>query len=146
MGAWFCGSCLFGRVSSRQKSFPNNDGDMFNGSCVIHAVSVCLAVWWIPQMLRRSVVREKFGISGGGCSDCLVSTFCAPCSMSQMNMELKSRAATSASIHMEGYPREQQRMLYDDNLPPYNDSSSANRPQPSSQPQDIQGKPEIRKD
>jgi len=59
--------------------------------------------------MKRGEIRDRFGIEGNGCTDCLVSCFCQPCSLAQMNMELKERAATGGMPPAaQGYVQQQQ--------------------------------------
>ncbi|KAK1066141.1 hypothetical protein LTR74_007359 [Friedmanniomyces endolithicus] len=71
---------MFGRVDQRLEKFPETN---------------YVALQWIPVWLKRKELRNKFGIQGNGCTDCLVSYFCHPCSIAQMETELKDRAATA---------------------------------------------------
>ncbi|KAK0941704.1 hypothetical protein LTR48_000283 [Friedmanniomyces endolithicus] len=78
--AWCCNCFMFGRVDQRLEKFPETN---------------YVALQWIPVWLKRKELRTKFGIQGNGCTDCLVSYFCHPCSIAQMETELKDRAATA---------------------------------------------------
>ncbi|KAK0855716.1 hypothetical protein LTS02_010988 [Friedmanniomyces endolithicus] len=78
--AWCCNCFMFGRVDQRLEKFPETN---------------YVALQWIPVWLKRKELRNKFGIQGNGCTDCLVSYFCHPCSIAQMETELKDRAATA---------------------------------------------------
>ena len=71
-------------------------------------------------MLRRQDIRKELGIKGDSCTDCLVSAFCGVCSVAQMNMEVKGRASKRRAQGGElppGYSQEQERMVYEENLP-----------------------------
>ncbi|CZT24148.1 uncharacterized protein RCC_09865 [Ramularia collo-cygni] len=94
-GALWCTSCFFGKVMTRNDAYPVpvQDADFCTPCCGLHYASHliygCFAVvWW-----RRNAQRQKFGIRGNGCEDCLAST-CCPCFvLPQMNSDLKTRAA-----------------------------------------------------
>lgn len=52
---------------------------------------------------------------GNGCTDCLAAAFCAPCTLAQMEMEIKDRAKTQQTgvdFKNGGYTSQQQRMVY----------------------------------
>lgn len=120
MGAWFCPCFLYGRLSARYKALPNQSDSMTNGSCSIWFLSSCIGLWWVPQMLRRQEMRQRFDIEGNGCTDFLVTACCGPCSLAQMNMEMKEQAGKPmrGTKDSEGYGREQQHMIYNAQQPP----------------------------
>jgi hypothetical protein len=70
-------------------------------------------------MLRRQEIREEFHIRGDSCTDCLVTTFCGPCSLAQMNMEVKGKTGKILGQQEEtlpSYSREEERMVYSRNV------------------------------
>jgi|SRR5690242_1792130 len=122
MGAWFCPCFLFGRLSSRYEALPGDDDGIANAQCCLWTVTSWAGLWWIPQTLRRQAIRERLGIEGDSCNDCLVSTFCGACSLAQMNMEVKSQVGkplTKQGHELFAYTRDNERMDYDENLPSY---------------------------
>lgn len=100
LASWFCSCFLYGRISSRLDNFPNTapqDIEYWNGSCCIWYAAACVGFQWVPQMLRRQELRQRLSLRGDGCTDCLASYFCAPCSLAQMETELKDRAQKAQS-------------------------------------------------
>jgi len=52
---------------------------------------------------------------GNGCTDCLAAAFCSPCTLAQMEMEIKDRARnqqTGIDVKNAGYTSQQQGMVY----------------------------------
>ncbi|KAL4631104.1 hypothetical protein GN956_G14860 [Arapaima gigas] len=43
------------------------------------------------SLAMRVSVRQRYGITGSICNDCLYSTFCVPCSWCQISREMKIR-------------------------------------------------------
>ncbi|KAF2719008.1 PLAC8-domain-containing protein [Polychaeton citri CBS 116435] len=116
LASWFCSCFLYGRLSSRAKNFPRTekaDIEYANGSCCVWYATACFGFSWVPQMLRRQEIRQQFGIKGNGCNDCLAAFCCAPCSLAQMETELKDRAEKAKSAGLQqGYPVQAQGMVY----------------------------------
>ncbi|CAF3560568.1 unnamed protein product [Rotaria socialis] len=83
---WCCLPCLFG----------DNAEKIDGSSCV----GMCLAYWllahcdlcWVPHLMKRKKLREKFHFKEDTAVDCLVTAFCAPCAVCQEARELKLRA------------------------------------------------------
>ncbi|KAJ2978560.1 hypothetical protein NQ176_g3755 [Zarea fungicola] len=107
MGAWCCTCFAFGRASDRLRAFPDTDTDnfsLFNGSCFMFTLASMCSLSCIPVWMQRKDLREKFGIRGGGCGDCMVASCCLPCAVSQINMELKKRAEKQQNVvQTKGY-------------------------------------------
>lgn len=63
-------------------------------------------------------MREKWGIKGSGFKDCCATFWCTPCTLAQMNMEVKkrgevARAASAGAVGGEkGYGRVEGGMVY----------------------------------
>ncbi|KAM9455812.1 cornifelin homolog B isoform 2-T3 [Clarias gariepinus] len=47
----------------------------------------------------RVSMRQRYGIKGTLCDDCLVATFCTPCVWCQMSREMKVRAIPIALVN-----------------------------------------------
>ncbi|KAK4892736.1 hypothetical protein LTR27_008835 [Elasticomyces elasticus] len=96
LASWFCACFMFGRVDYRLKRFPSqnkDDFDLCNAACGLLCLSGCVHLGFFPVLLMRQETRKKFGIKGNSCTDCLASWCCLPCTIGQMNTELKDRAA-----------------------------------------------------
>ena len=60
------------------RNFPDDNMEnmsSFNSSCLAMCGASVFHLGWIPLLLKRGEVRQKFGINGSGCMDCLVSVF-----------------------------------------------------------------------
>ncbi|KAK0272169.1 hypothetical protein LTR91_010223 [Friedmanniomyces endolithicus] len=118
--AWCCNCFMFGRVDQRLEKYPETNRDefsLFSSGCFILGISNYCGLQWIPVWLKRKELRSRFGIQGNGCTDCLVSFCCHPCSIAQMETELKDRAATASTGMGEkqapvGYAQQQDAMDY----------------------------------
>jgi Cys-rich protein (TIGR01571 family) len=80
-------------------AFGTNAEKIDDSSCV----GMCLAYWvlgscylcWIPHMMKRKVLRQKFSLKPDPCDDCLVAAFCGPCGVCQEARELKAKGMYS---------------------------------------------------
>ena len=61
-------------------------------------------------MMKRSELRQKFGIKGNCCSDCCVSLCCLCCALIQQDKEVKSRMQQQYGAVTEGYQLVQEGM------------------------------------
>ncbi|KAK3628513.1 hypothetical protein LTR56_018558 [Elasticomyces elasticus] len=96
LASWFCACFMFGRVDYRLKRFPSqtkDDFDLCNSACGMLCLSFYVHLGCVPVLLMRQELRKKFGIKGNSCTDCLAGWCCLPCTIGQMNTELKDRAA-----------------------------------------------------
>lgn len=76
LASWCCTCFTFGRAAERMKTFPDPDPEKlsnWNGPCAIMCAANCFSLGWIPIWLQRTEIRNRFGIEGNGCTDCLVS-------------------------------------------------------------------------
>ncbi|UJR19102.1 hypothetical protein I4U23_022233 [Adineta vaga] len=89
-GYW-CSPCLFGI------NVEKIDGSSCVGCGLAYGVSSLFALCWIPHMFKRKVLRDKYNLKAEPCHDCLVSAFCAPCSLCQEAREIKSRSEPQGS-------------------------------------------------
>ena len=55
--------------------------NMTNENCLIMCGAACFGVSWLPLLLKRGEVRNRFGIPGEPINDCLLSFFCGVCSI-----------------------------------------------------------------
>src|SRR5689334_19736482 len=42
-------------------------------------------------MMQRGEIRQKYGLKGNGCTDCLMACCCTPCDLTQQDKEVKTR-------------------------------------------------------
>ncbi|KAK4550742.1 hypothetical protein LTR36_000321 [Oleoguttula mirabilis] len=113
-----CGCFVFGRTSQRLEKFPDTNThhfNLFSGSCAILYAGLHVHLGWLPVLLQRQELRQKFGIKGNGYTDCLASYCCQPCTLAQMEMEMKDRAATAETVgntQEVGYVTREHGMVY----------------------------------
>ncbi|KAJ6442932.1 PLAC8 family domain-containing protein [Purpureocillium lavendulum] len=82
----------FGRGVERMKD-PSKDVGVVNAECLVFLGIECLTgCGCLYNILRRSEMRQTYGIKGNGCSDCLVSSFCLCCAVIQQEKESEVRA------------------------------------------------------
>ncbi|KAF2204333.1 PLAC8-domain-containing protein [Delitschia confertaspora ATCC 74209] len=90
--SWCCPCILYGRAHHRVKSNGNMQNySCTNSACLIYAGMACLGLSWIPAMLERGDLREKYHLKGNGCTDCLCACCCAPCDLTQQDKETEYR-------------------------------------------------------
>ncbi|KAJ7065305.1 PLAC8-domain-containing protein [Mycena amicta] len=69
---------------------PNPDVGCCSGSCWAHCcLTSFFGVGFILQCINRGEVRGRYGISGGGCGDCMASCCCGPCDLVQVSREIE---------------------------------------------------------
>lgn len=42
-------------------------------------------------MMQRGEIRQKYGLKGNGCTDCLMACCCTPCDLTQQDKEVQTR-------------------------------------------------------
>ncbi|CAF0759820.1 unnamed protein product [Adineta steineri] len=84
-GFW-CLPCLFG------DNVEKIDGSSCVGCCLAYWASSTCFLCWIPHMMKRKVLRQKYLLEEEPCHDCLVTACCGPCAVCQAARELKSRS------------------------------------------------------
>jgi Cys-rich protein (TIGR01571 family) len=85
----------------------NNEAkhDTCNGDCFVYCVAASCGFGWVMSMMRRTEVRNKFGIEGSACGDCCMSFCCVCCVEMQNAKECKSRlpGGTDNGVNTQGY-------------------------------------------
>ncbi|KAK7029650.1 hypothetical protein VNI00_014348 [Paramarasmius palmivorus] len=91
--AWCCPCIVHGqnkqRFAALQRGSPEPDPGCCSGDCWLHCCLTGFGWGWVLQMLNRSNVRERYGISGGCCGDCWTALCCTPCELAQERIELQ---------------------------------------------------------
>ncbi|CAF0722778.1 unnamed protein product [Adineta steineri] len=80
-----CLPCTFG------DNVEKTDGTSCIGCCLAYWVSSACYLCWVPHMMKRKVLRQKYLLKPEPCHDCLVTACCGPCAVCQEARELKSR-------------------------------------------------------
>ncbi|CAF3342508.1 unnamed protein product [Rotaria socialis] len=83
---WCCAPCLYGENAEKI------DGSSCFGSCCIWYLLAQCSLCCLVHMGKRQTLRDRFGLAED-CSDCVATTFCAPCAICQEARELKFRSA-----------------------------------------------------
>ncbi|CAF3737532.1 unnamed protein product [Adineta steineri] len=83
-----CLPCLFGQNAEKI------DGSSCVACCLAYWITGACSLCWIPHMIKRKVLREKYLLKPDPCHDCLVAACCGPCGVCQEARELKSRSVT----------------------------------------------------
>ncbi|KAJ5928991.1 PLAC8-domain-containing protein [Penicillium verhagenii] len=91
MLATFCPCALLGRTSSRLRDPELKESNYINGDCCIYLASNYCYLCWVPLMFKRRHTRQKFGISGSGCNDCMAACFCPCCLLVQQEKEVETQ-------------------------------------------------------
>jgi Cys-rich protein (TIGR01571 family) len=116
----WCGPCIFGRTDHRLTHFPHSPEESnfswCNSSCMIMCCALTLLIPGLPLWMQRDKVRQKFGVRGGGCIDCL-ATWCLPCcTQIQQDNELQEQArlltASNAANNAQVYQQQDNKMVY----------------------------------
>jgi Cys-rich protein (TIGR01571 family) len=111
---------MFGKTEHRLANFPHAPEDSgyscCNASCMIMCFAIGFLVPGLPLWMQREKVRQKFGIRGGGCLDC-VATWCLPCcTQIQQDNELQEQArlltASNAANNAQVYQQQDNKMVY----------------------------------
>jgi len=89
----WCLPCVqYGRISHRLNKDASLKGwSFFNGNCVGYYALTCCGMQWIMQMMQRGEIRERYGLTGNGCTDCLCACCCGPCDLVQQDKEIDQR-------------------------------------------------------
>ena len=84
-GFW-CLPCLFGQ------NVEKIDGSSCVGCGLAYFAAGCCYLCWVPHMLKRKVLREKYQLKPEPCHDCLVAACCGPCGICQEAREIQAKS------------------------------------------------------
>jgi Cys-rich protein (TIGR01571 family) len=93
-GFW-CHPCLYGINAEKI------DGSSCVGSCLVYCLTSIFHLCWLPHMSKRKTLRMKYRLKEEPCHDCLVTAFCAGCSVCQEARELKTRGTHPRDFRIE---------------------------------------------
>lgn len=94
IAGWFLPCIVYGKNKTRMEALeqgaPHAQGGELLGSDTITygALHFC-GVGWVLGMANRSATRAHYKIEGDAVSDCLLSTFCFPCALTQQSREIE---------------------------------------------------------
>ncbi|KAF7522109.1 hypothetical protein G7054_g12254 [Neopestalotiopsis clavispora] len=112
-----CSSCivsccipciLVGQTSERLRDPTMQTASDLNNDCMIHG-GLCFftGFHWVYTMLKRTEIRERFGIPGSSFGDCCTAFWCHCCAVIQQDNEVKARLRPATGpVHMP-YQQEQ---------------------------------------
>jgi Cys-rich protein (TIGR01571 family) len=122
---------LYGRTASRLRH-GGNDPESANGDCAVFCgVHVLTGCGFIMGMMKRTEIRERYGIKGSGCGDCCVSFWCLCCTLIQQDKEVRDRErARGAMIGVDatGYQPYGQQMNMSASPPTYQEPKPSQAP------------------
>jgi Cys-rich protein (TIGR01571 family) len=76
--------------------------EAMNTDCMIMCgITYFTGCGWIYAMMKRTEIRERFGIRGSGSGDCCTAYWCPCCVLIQQEKEVQSR--TAAGPITQGY-------------------------------------------
>jgi hypothetical protein len=89
-----------------------------NNVCLIHgALCAFTGFHWVYTMLKRTEIRERFGIPGSSFGDCCTSYWCHCCAVIQQDNEVKSRLHHTGPVQQQ-YQQQPNMMMMPQSPPP----------------------------
>ncbi|KAK1964792.1 PLAC8 family protein [Colletotrichum sublineola] len=91
-----CLPCLLvGKTSERLRDPTMQTYEAINTDCLLmFGISFFTGCGWVYAMMKRTEIRERFGIRGSGFSDCCVTYWCSCCAVIQHDKEVQARMST----------------------------------------------------
>jgi Cys-rich protein (TIGR01571 family) len=137
-----CPCILHGYTAQRldpQKGNDESKHDCCNGDCGVFCLASSCGFGWIMTMMRRTEIRNKYGIEGGALGDCCFSCCCNCCAELQMSKEVKQRNEQGA-VNSRGFvPQPGMTMEYQPSpLPEVSQSPKQQQQQQYQSPQQFQ--------
>ncbi|KAL2006738.1 hypothetical protein VTN00DRAFT_9406 [Thermoascus crustaceus] len=95
-----CGWCLpcflFGKTQARMKDPSLKNFSYCNGDCCLWLCLGYCGASWVLQTIKRGEMRERYGIEGSCCGDCMRSWCCPCCGLVQEEKEAQRRIVQEA--------------------------------------------------
>ncbi|GIL81802.1 hypothetical protein Vretimale_1405 [Volvox reticuliferus] len=89
--AWCCPCCAYGSEVEKLGAGEVVCGGNCYGACLCYYLTSLIGVCCILHMGTRSRIREKYGIAGSSCNDCLLTMCCPLCAICQETREVTKR-------------------------------------------------------
>ncbi|PNH09554.1 Protein PLANT CADMIUM RESISTANCE 3 [Tetrabaena socialis] len=128
-----CTPCAYGSNVSRMPPSVICGGSCV-GACFAYMGMTALGLPCLLHMCSRGYVRQKYGIPGDGCTDCLATCCCPLCAMCQEGRELTIRGCGPGGIELNKPPG-QQEMYAIVPVPPPAPQGAAGHQHPQQYPQ-----------
>ncbi|KDN69447.1 putative PLAC8 family protein [Colletotrichum sublineola] len=88
-------NCVVGKTSERLRDPTMQTYEAINTDCLLmFGISFFTGCGWVYAMMKRTEIRERFGIRGSGFSDCCVTYWCSCCAVIQHDKEVQARMST----------------------------------------------------
>ncbi|GFR45477.1 hypothetical protein Agub_g6878 [Astrephomene gubernaculifera] len=94
---FLCTPCSFGQVVARMPPQVCCGGSCY-GACFAYSLLAECGLCCAMHIPARMWLREKYGIPGDCCTDCLYTTFCPCCAICQEHRELLIRGVVYAGM------------------------------------------------
>ncbi|KAJ5175409.1 PLAC8-domain-containing protein [Penicillium canariense] len=72
---------------------PSGNASPRQKFCCLYAATHYCHLCWVPLMMKRREIRQRFGIGGSSCNDCIVACACGCCSLMQQEKEVEVQYA-----------------------------------------------------
>ncbi|KAL5611584.1 uncharacterized protein BROUX77_001740 [Berkeleyomyces rouxiae] len=91
MATW-CPCILIGKTATRMRDPSMQSYSCVNTDCMLTCGINCLTgCGWIYAMMKRTELRERYGIEGSAMNDCCATYWCMCCAIVQAEKEVKHR-------------------------------------------------------
>ncbi|KAJ9150341.1 hypothetical protein NKR23_g3814 [Pleurostoma richardsiae] len=102
---------LLGKTSERMRDPSMQTYETVNTDCLLMCgITYFTGCGWIYAMLKRTEIRERYGIQGSGTSDCCSAYWCSCCALIQQEKEVKARTASGPIVQAYVAPKEGMQM------------------------------------
>lgn len=89
--------CLYGKTDSRLRDPQLKDGRYCSSGCALYTFISILGFHWIPLMMKRTEIRDRFHIRGSCCGDYCAALCCSCCVLVQNEKEVDARSNAMAT-------------------------------------------------
>ncbi|EFJ51224.1 hypothetical protein VOLCADRAFT_103596 [Volvox carteri f. nagariensis] len=89
---WCCPYCAFGSEVAKLGPEVCCGGNCY-GACLAYYCLFSLGLCCFMHMSVRGHIRQKYGINGNGCNDCLLTMCCPLCAICQETREIAKHSS-----------------------------------------------------